>query len=246
MEEKNERVEESGLSLKDIFFAIRKHLLAIILFIVIFTGVGIGFGTYKEKKNPSYTAYGTMMVSSNALAGTNAQITTQYQLSKYLVTTLVSYSKSNKVLVPVAEEKKVSVAYLKSHLRVGAHEDEYDLIFDLAFTSGEKQKSIDMLNSIIDSIYNSTQVKEEGSSALLYKSVEIIDKADNNNVSYSSSKKKYILVFAALGFVVAAAYVVLREMFDNSFKSSEQIESELGIRVISSIPLYEFDEGGNK
>ena len=59
MENEN-KVEEQGLSISDIFFIVKKNIIFIIIITMIFTLVG-GFYAVKVKK-PTYTAISTAMV----------------------------------------------------------------------------------------------------------------------------------------------------------------------------------------
>ena len=63
-----------------------------------------------------------------------------------------------------------------------------------------------------------------------------------------AEKTENTIIFFAIGCVIAFVYVLLRELFDKSFKSGDDIERTLGIPVIATIPDYDIDailsEGG--
>ena len=44
------------------------------------------------------------------------------------------------------------------------------------------------------------------------------------------------------GVVLALAYVVIRELSDNTFKSTEEIERILDLPVLAGIPDYHFED----
>ncbi len=250
----NATQEESGLSLVDVLLIIRKHLIAIILFVVCFSAAGMGLAIYKDKKSPKYTAYSTMVV---AVSGESQLVPTQqYQLAYYMSTTFVEFIPEDVVLEPVAkkhEKEGVTVGSLRGGLGIGIKNES--LIIQLSFTSNNPEKSANILNDIMESTINIANTTKDGIKKypLLHSNISVLTEASKDKYSLSSSKMKYTVVFFALGVVVAVTYVVLRELLDNSFKSTEQVEKELGLRVISSIPLYQFKEhnvtgkeGGNK
>lgn len=240
----NTSQEETGLSIGDIFLIIRKHLIAIILFIVCFSAAGMGLAIYKDNKSPRYTAYSTMVV---AVSGDTELVPTQqYQLAYYMSTTFVEFIPEDVVLEPVAKKYGLSVGALRGGLGLGIKNES--LIIQLTYTSNNPEKSADILNDIMEStitVANTTSTideKDVKKYPLLHSNISVLTEASKDKYSLSSSKMKYTVIFFAIGAVAAAIYVVLRELLDNSFKSSEQIEKELGIRVISSIPLYQFKE----
>ncbi len=260
----NASQEENGLSLGDILLIIRKHLIAIILFVVCFSAAGMGLAIYKDNKSPKYTAYSTMVV---AVSGDSELAPTQqYQLAYYMSTTFVEFIPEDVVLEPVAkkyEKEGVTVGSLRGGLGIGIKNES--LIIQLSFTSNNPEKAADILNDIMKStitIANTEEIIRNDNGTikdvikkypLLHSNISVLTEANKDKYTLSSSKMKYTVVFFALGVVAAAVYVVLRELLDNSFKSTDQIEKELGLRVISSIPLYQFKEhnvtekeGGNK
>ena len=57
---------------------------------------------------------------------------------------------------------------------------------------------------------------------------------------------KDIVMFAAIGVVLAVIYVVIANLLDNTVKSSSDIEKATGLNVIAEIPVYEFNGRGRK
>ncbi len=53
------------------------------------------------------------------------------------------------------------------------------------------------------------------------------------------NKRNVILIGLVLGVVLGGAFVFLFELLDNSFKRVEDIEDELGVRVVATIPKIE-------
>lgn len=57
---------------------------------------------------------------------------------------------------------------------------------------------------------------------------------------------KDIVMFAAIGIVIAILYVVIANLLDNTVKSSSDIEKAVGLNVIAEIPVYELNKGRKK
>ncbi|MGN1202563.1 MAG: hypothetical protein ACI4RF_04655, partial [Eubacterium sp.] len=54
--------------------------------------------------------------------------------------------------------------------------------------------------------------------------------------------KKCLIGFAA-GAVLAAAYIILRELLDVRIKGSDELSARYGIPVLGTIPEFEFKSG---
>lgn len=237
--EKNIAQEEKGLSIKELLGIVRKHIIAIIIFVVAFSVAGFGLATYKDNKSPSYTATATVYIGTG-YGETDLQPNVQYQLARYLIPTFIGITKSNTVLERVEKDETVpyTVSQLKSRITINSDDS---LIVSIGFRAGDKETAATVANVIVKKVIEYVQT-ELSDSDLLTMGLRPLDEASPDRAPKASSKMKYTVVFFAIGFVCAVAYVSLREIFDNSFKSSEQVEEELGLRVLASIPLYEINE----
>lgn len=237
------QVEEEGLSLKQLFYIVKKHLLAIILFVVIATGFGYAGGKVLGKLSPKYTASGSMMVSVNndAISATQA-----YQYSSYISKTFVVFVKEDVVIDHVAEQFKdqgYTTRGIKSGLSVSLKSES--LVLAVSFTSKDPQLSKDVVLAVMnkaESVANEKTADNDPKYPLLYGNLSPLSTDQNIKISLASSTSKYTLIGFAVGAILAFAYVALREMFDNSFRSSLDIEKELGIPVIAEVPYYEFKD----
>lgn len=252
MENENLQVkEDDGLSLKDIFTIIKRHVIAICVFIVCFTAFGLGLGIYKDKKSPAYVAHSTMLIniSDDTTSSGNMAATTKYQLAYYLKTTFVDFISTDIVVEDVVDrlqgQYEITAKEIRNSLSTKTSDDS--LIVSLSYTSVSPEKSSIILNQIMESTREKTTTKDNDGKALyplLNNNISIVDRASDKKCTISTQKKKMTIVFFAIGFVISCIYVALRELFDNSFKTSDQVEKELGIRVLSSVPLYEIGDNG--
>ena len=139
--------EESGITLKDIFYIIKKNIIVILSIIVAVLIVGSVY-TFKIQK-PIYQSSAEVMVSASSsdIEGQN------YSLASYLTNTFVAYFKSDLVLDEVVNklnEQNISVttSELKNNLDISIVNDS--LILELDYTSPSINNSKIILNTIID------------------------------------------------------------------------------------------------
>jgi len=266
-EEQQVVVEESrGLSFKDILFIIRKHWIAIVAFIAVGLVGGMVFTNVYSTVRPKYTSTGTMLVSYESDKSTS--IATDYNFSNYITNTYVAFIKENAVLEQASQKLKtladsneitapVSAGTLKSNLSVSAN----SLILKVSYTASDKEDARIIVQTVIDTaseVADSPKTDEDGN---------IIYKKDSNGNPTTEPEAKYrflngnltpvsqakdgtkvshtmrdVAIGLGVGVVLAFLYVLLRELFDNTFKSSEEIERMLNIPVLAGIPDYHFED----
>lgn len=261
MDEEKQVVEEGrGLTFKDILFIIRKHWIAIIVFIFLGTAAGFTWTKVEQAVKPVYQSTGTMLVSYDS--GKDTQITTEYNFSNYITNTYVAFIKEEAVLSKAADKLNENKALLnkpieytagnlKSNLSVSAN----SLILTVSYTAGDADDAKTILQTIIDTaseVADSPKLDNEGNPILDNEgNPEPKYKFLNGNLTPVSEAKKgrqvsHTLRNTVIGFgagvVLAFLYVVLRELLDNKFKSSEEVERMLGVPVLAGIPDYHFDD----
>lgn len=227
--------EESGITLKDIFYIIKKNIIVILSIIVAVLIVGSVY-TFKIQK-PVYQSSAEVMVSASSsdIEGQN------YSLASYLTNTFVAYFKSDLVLDEVVNKLNeqnitVSSSELKNNLDISIVNES--LILELDYTSPSINNSKIILNTIIDTAIEITN-KENISELLKDKIMVFSYGKDGQRVSKTMMNLALSLV---IGVVIAFLYVLIKNAFDDTFKSKKDIEVVLNIPVIASIPHYEVKE----
>ena len=100
------------------------------------------------------------------------------------------------------------------------------------------QRESDTTRSLYDGLLQ--QYKDIGvAGAVGTNNVAIIDRASRPSVPFSPSLSKNLLISLILGLLAAAAAVAVLEIIDDSFKSPEEIEEQLGLPVLGIIPKTE-------
>ena len=71
--------------------------------------------------------------------------------------------------------------------------------------------------------------------------VHVVDVAETPGSPSNINHVKDILLFAAIGVVVAILYVLIANMLDTTIKTAEEIEKTYNLPVLVSIPIYNAD-----
>ena len=78
--------------------------------------------------------------------------------------------------------------------------------------------------------------------------VHVVDEAEVAQGPYNINHSKDVIIFTAIGIVVAAMYALISNMLDTTIKSAEDIEKIGRLTVLASIPIYDIGmvEKGSK
>lgn len=236
-EENNNLVEESrGLTFKDILFIIRKHWIAIVAFLVTCTAGGF---IWSRVETPSYKSTGTVMVYYKG--SDNTAVTTEYSFSNSITNTVANFVKTNTVLDQVSQNLNIKREAISKNLTVT--NSTGNLLITVSYTSSDAKKSKEVVNAIMETTIDTGNRLDDGGKALypmLNGNLSIIDYAeDGSRVSHTL---RNTAIGAGAGVVLAFLFVLIWELSDNTFKSTEEIERTLNIPVLAGIPDYHFDD----
>lgn len=227
----------NGITIKDLYYIIVKHIIAIICIIALCL---VGGYVFTRLKKPIYTSTGTMLVSYE---GNNSSISSDYTFSNYISSTFVVFITQDVVLDVVSEETGISVVTLKKNTTV----KNSSLILSVTYTSDSADEAKLIAQTIIDTAQEVADTLDENDKPvyhLLYDNLKVLSEAKDG--SRKSETLKILAISLAIGVALAFLYVFLREVFDNKFKSSEEVERVLGIPLLAGIPAYTFDDEDEK
>ena len=222
--------ENEEIDLKDFFRIIWKGKN--VIFIVTIIGLIIGYVYTMFFLKPKYTAYTKLIMAPTNTSGDNSKGITQTDvtMNDKLVPTYQSIATTNSVVREVINN-------------LGLNEDEDSLRKKISVTS-EKSTQV-LIISVTDSNPEmATKIANELSEVFsrkvseIYKidNINIVDKAEEPENPSNINHKKDILIFAGGSFVLSIIFVFLKNIFDNTVSSREDIEKELNIIVLNEIP----------
>lgn len=229
-------MEELDLKqLVNIFWNKRLHVISIVLiFLIIGTVYTFLFVTPKYK---SYTSLVLARSESTKENETDTSTITQTDitLNQKLVSTYSELIKSKNVLREVIKNLNIneSEENLKDNITVSAVKDTE--LIQITVTNYYPDRASDIANEIakvftkkVGEIYN-------------INNVYIVDEAERANTPYNINHIKDIAIFIAIGLIVSVGYVLISNLLDTTVKSAEDIEKELGVVALASIPLLKDD-----
>lgn len=223
------------LDLKELFSIFWNKKAQIVLIVLIFIVLGIiytvGFTT------PKYTSSATLVLagaesSKDGTQTTNSITTTDITINSKLVSTYSVIVKSKDVLGQVISNLGINESWekLKDNVNVSSVEDTE--VIEISVTTKEPEESTKIANEI------AKVFTEKVSEIYNINNVHVLDEADNPTEPSNINHQRDIVIFAFIGVVIAVIYVLIENMLDTTVKTAEEVEKELKLPVIASIPVY--------
>lgn len=230
------------LDLKELFEIFWNKKVQILLIILIFIVIGIiytvGFTTPMYSSSTSLVLVGTS--NSTDTTGTSGQTseitTTDITINSKLVATYSELVKTKNILGQVISNLGIDVDEdeLKKNIEVTAKEDT-----ELIEITVENENPV-----YAAKIANETaKVFKEKIAGEIYKinNVYIVDEAEVESTPSNINHTKDVAIFGIVGLIIAVMYVLIANMLDTTVKTQEDIEKNIKIPVIASIPVYDVD-----
>lgn len=228
------------LDLKELFNIFWNKKLQIILIVLIFMVIGViytmGFTT------PMYSASTTLVLASSGSnqSTTNTITATDITVNSKLVSTYSELVKSKNVLREVISNLDINIQEneLRNNVKVSSVKDTE--LIEITVTTKIASNSAEIANEI------AKVFTEKVKDIYHIENVQIVDEAEANNTPSNINHKKDVVIFAFIGLVVAAAYVLIANMLDTTVKTAEEVEKEFKLTVLASIPIYDAEPQKSK
>ena len=223
------------LDLKQLLQIFWEKKLQIVLIVFLFAIVGIvytlGFVT------PKYQATTSLLLATDSApttSGAGSSITTSdVTLNSKLVSTYSKLVKSDRVVRSVISNLSLNMeeGTLKKIVSVTAAEDTE--FIEIAVKNEDPVLATKIANEIAKVFLDN--VKE------FYgvENVHVVDAAEVPQSPCNINHAKDVVIFAAIGAIIAVMYILLANMLDNTIKTPEDIEEGLGLPVLATIPMIE-------
>lgn len=227
------------IDLKELFQIFWNKKIQIILIILIFMVIGIiysvGFVT------PMYSSSTTLVLAGTSNSPEQNQTAetitaTDLTINSKLVSTYSVLVKSENILGQVISNLGINVdeEQLKKNVEVTSVEDTE--LIEITVSNENPEYAARIANEIAN-------VFKEKIAGDVYNinNVYIWDEAKVATAPSNVNHLKNIVIFAFIGAVISAMYVLIVNMLDTTVKTQEDIEKSIKIPVLASIPMYDMD-----
>ena len=226
--------ENEVIDLVEILYAIRQHLLEVILATVV--AAIIGFAASKFLMTPQYSSSAMMIVNTRQDVTSNVT-SDQINSATKLVSTYSIIIKSDTVLQQVIDNLGLSLTYqqLASRVTVSAVDDTQVMKVTVKSDNPEWARQVCEQIPVVspDVILESVEAG----------SVKVISSAAVNPTPVSPNVGRNTMLGGVLGLVISVGIILLAVLLDNKIHTEDDIAKYLDLAVVGVIPEY---QGGKK
>ena len=229
--EENRNVDESGISLSDIFFLIKKNIIMILLITGLFTLCGVVYGLGFKSINYK-TSSTAIVMSESSSSNSNYQ---DYLFSNYLVNSFKTFIVSDPVLSKVSEKTGVPKEKLAKMVSVTGETNSLILKITVESTLGD-EKTIEIANEILDTAIEVANTKQEnGEYKYTVLANNLVDMEYAFETSASRGAAMVILVALMIGLIISFVIIFIKYSLDDTVNSRDFMEKECGVTVLAAI-----------
>ena len=211
-----------------IFWNKRLHIMAITIIAVV---IGAIYSFYfVTPKYQSYTTLVLVKATEDGETKTKNLTASDVGLAKSLIGTYSQMVKSKSVLRPTIDNLQLNESEDTLMRKVTVTEVNDTEMLKITVKDEDPVKAMKVANEI-------TKVFAERVSEMYVDNVYILDEAEESITPCNVNHIKDIMIFLAIGVVIAAVYVLISNMFDTTIKDSHDIESNTDLTALVSIPF---------
>ena len=229
MEVNNQQNDEIEIDIRQIFGVLMHNIV-----IIIMAGVIIGLLALLTSKlflKPVYESSTSLYIINrqSQASTTYSDIQSSTQLTKDYKILITSRTVTERVISELNLD--MTADQLANSITVDTPTDTR--ILDITVANHDQYKAKEIADKVAqissDSICKIMQIED----------VNIVDEANFPSAPVSPNVKKNTMIGGILGILLAAAFVIIRFLLNDTIRSSEDIERYLGISTLALIPIEE-------
>lgn len=225
----NQEEKEVELDLREILHLLIHNVVAIIAVTVVGAIIAGIISIYCI--TPLYTATSKIFILTQQDSVVSLS---DLQIGSNLANDYEELIKSRPVVEKVAENLKLDMTYSELLGYLTVTNPENTRIVGITITYRDADIAKDMANEFAEVSRN--QIAE----IMVMDKPTVVEEAVVPKNPSSPNNTRNIIIGAVLGFILAAAVVIIRHMIDDTLKTPEDVERYIGITVLAAIP----NEGG--
>lgn len=227
MEDKEMELE---IDLLELFHALMKNIVMIIIVTILFAAVGFGYSKFLI--TPQYEASVNMIVNTRSEGATNVT-NDNITSAKNMVSTYAIIIKSNTVLNEVIENLGLDMKYGELAEKVSVAAVNSTQVMKVVVQDPDPQLAAQIVEQIISIAPDAIVEAVEAGSC------KVISDVVAGEYPVSPSVMKYTALLAMVGLVLSAGLVILKELFSNYIEDDADVAKYLGLPVLGVIPEVE-------
>lgn len=228
--------EEEGMTLQDLFRIVWKNIILIAFITLWVTVIGVVYTLIIV--TPKYTADTSIIVQVDVGSTGNSEQSAIY-VAQNLILTYKEFVTSNLVLQSVLDDlgnqlpEGYTIAQLRNNITVSSQTSV--LIINISVEDTSPTLAANIANELVTNSIAMANDSQQGY-VLLQNKLKTLDVAEVPKAPSSPNKILNSIISILLGGIIALGVVFVKELFNNKFQSTEEMEKYLKLKVIAAVP----------
>lgn len=217
------------INIKDLFNYYISKLFIIGVIVVVVGIIGCLYAILFQV--PMYNSYTTLVLTRvSDDKNTTTNLTNDITINSKLVSTYSEIIKSSRIMNEVIDTLALDYSVDEMNKIVTITNVKDTELIKISVDTPDASLSSDIANEI------ALVFSKEIADIYEISNLTIIDKAVEANDPYNINIFKQVLLYLAIGFVLALVIIFVMYYFDNKIRSVEEVEEKIGLPILGAVP----------
>ena len=203
----------------------------LIITLIILLSVTLGYVYSYYYKKPEYKSSVTILLVADENKTDKSLTQTDVNLNNGLISTYSSIAKSSSILQKTIQNLNLDIPVSKLEQNVEAKQIDNTQFLKISVKNESPERAKNIANELAEVF--TEQIKE------IYnlQNISIVDKAETEENPCNINHMKDMIIFGFAGIVLSIIIVMIIYMFDDTVKDQKDIEKNIKLRIIGTLPV---------
>lgn len=203
----------------------------LIIALIILLSITLGYVYSYYYKKPEYKSSVTILLVADENKTDKSLTQTDVNLNNGLISTYSSIAKSSSILQKTIQNLNLDIPVSKLEQNVEAKQIDNTQFLEISVKNESPERAKNIANELAEVF--TEQIKE------IYnlQNISIVDKAETEENPCNINHMKDMIIFGFAGIVLSIIIVMIIYMFDDTVKDQKDIEKNIKLRIIGTLPV---------
>lgn len=203
----------------------------LIIALIILLSITLGYVYSYYYKKPEYKSSVTILLVADENKTDKSLTQTDVNLNNGLISTYSSIAKSSSILQKTIQNLNLDIPVSKLEQNVEAKQIDNTQFLEISVKNESPERAKNIANELAEVF--TEQIKE------IYnlQNISIVDKAETEENPCNINHMKDMIIFGFAGIVLSIIIVMIIYMFDDTVKDQKDIEKNIKLRTIGTLPV---------
>lgn len=230
--------EEEGITLVDLWNAVRKHMVSAVVTLVVVVAV---VAAYTFTRTPEYTATAQLFATYQRISGDDGGISEFNSGATYIQSQIQTYPqlvKTESVPQPVIDDLGLDMSVDALAQKVTASNPDGTMLVDIDVVDADAQAAADIANGVAESMRDQISApieNDDGGTTPSPVDLDIVQQAYAPESPSSPNVPLYLAAGLVAGLVLGCCVAIVRDMLDRRVRQSSDATAIIDAPVLGTV-----------